>query len=294
MESRFRYVCFQREHAPTTGFHHWQGYVYFDNPVRFSTVRGLLSRYFELEGNVLAARGSAQQNRDYCSKSESAVEGSFLEIGDMPEQGKRSDLDEIAEAIQAGESVQSIALAHGSQFIRYAKGIKEYAATISCVPRDPSVPCTVHWWFGPTGVGKSKKAFETYPDAYVKMGTNKWWDGYGGEKTVLFDDYRAGMLLFSELLRVLDRYPHKVEGKGVTFELSANVFVITTTSRPEVIWHKRTEEDLNQLLRRITTITEFHSDGTTILKDSQTPYVPLSKDELALMFPMEEAMTFKP
>jgi hypothetical protein len=49
----------------------------------------------------------------------------------------------------------------------------------------PSPTCLDRWWFGPTGLGQSGKAFETYmygeKSAYVKMSADKWWDGYMGQ-----------------------------------------------------------------------------------------------------------------
>lgn len=97
------------------------------------------------------------------------------------------------------------------------------------------------------------------------------------------DDYRPNMCHFNHLLQILDRYPMKVEMKGSTMELSATSFIITCSQRPEVIWHGKTEEDVTQLIRRITEIKEFHRDGTTtILKDSTTPYLQLTGDALAL------------
>ena len=75
----------------------------------------------------------------------------------------------------------------------------------------------------------------------------------------------------------------KVELKGSSMELSATTFIITCSQRPEVIWHGKTEEDVTQLIRRISEIKEFHRDGTTTtLKDSSTSYVPLTPQELSL------------
>ena len=47
-----------------------------------------------------------------------------------------------------------------------------------CPPDGPEV--WVFW--GATGTGKSRRAFETWPDAYRKMTNDKWWDGYHGER----------------------------------------------------------------------------------------------------------------
>jgi len=148
---------------------------------------------------------------------------------------------------------------------------------------------TVKWWFGPTGSGKSKTASILWPEAYMKMPTNKWWDGYQGEQFVIFDDFRPhAELPFDQMLRILDRYRLNVEAKSQTsFPLSATNFLITTCSRPELLWEGKTQEKINQLLRRITEIVEFKGDGEqVILKslDTNVVYVPLVPTPIASGF----------
>lgn len=185
--------------------------------------------------------------------------------------------------ITDGSTMKQVAQAHPEQFVKYHRGLLELHRTLMAGdPRDKSKEPTVLWWFGPTGTGKSRSAFETYPAAYVKM-PNKWWDGYLGHDAVIMDDYRPSMCYFHQLLQILDRYPMKIEMKGSSMELSAMTFIITCSQRPEVIWHGKTEEDVSQLIRRITEIKEFKRDGsTTILKNSSTPYISLTAEELSL------------
>jgi len=50
------------------------------------------------------------------------------------------------------------------------------------------VKTLVYW--GPPGCGKTRLAVSKLPeDYYLKLPTNKWWDGYQGEKYVLIDDF---------------------------------------------------------------------------------------------------------
>lgn len=207
--------------------------------------------------------------------------------------GKRGDLDEIAEMVKT-ESLMTIADTFPSQFIRYHRGITELQRLHHSQMRDPTSPVTVEWWFGPTGTGKSRDAFMTLPGAYVKMANNKWWDGYLGETEVIMDDYRPGMCPFNELLRLLDRYPMRVELKGSSMPLSATHFVITTTKRPEILWMGRTEEDLNQLIRRISIIKDYSHTPPIVLKDESTIYrmehpAPVAE---TFMVPMERRFNY--
>lgn len=42
-------------------------------------------------------------------------------------------------------------------------------------------PRTCFWIWGSTGAGKSRRAHEDYPEAYIKP-QSKWWDGYQGQR----------------------------------------------------------------------------------------------------------------
>lgn len=82
-----KYLIFGREVA-ATGTPHLQGYVEFNARKRFNSVKSLLG----VTAHISAAKGSASQNKDYCSK-----EGDFEEFGEpaIAKQGKRSDWDDF-------------------------------------------------------------------------------------------------------------------------------------------------------------------------------------------------------
>jgi len=271
----FRYLCFQLEVAPTTLQLHYQGYVHFGEKRDFRPAKACIQGIFDVAPHLELARGSADDNKAYCQKPGSRVEGSFVEFGTFPAQGRRTDLARVAKAVIEGKTLATVAEDFPTEFIRYHGGIKCFQAVTQAKPRNTRVDPVVFWWFGPTGVGKSRRAFDSYGDvAYVKM-NNAWWDGYVGQPVVIFDDYRPSLCTFQELLRIIDRFPMRVQIKGSSSELSATKFVFTTTTRPEVLWAGRTEEAMNQLLRRITEIIEFKTDGSTVvLKDALVTYVP--------------------
>lgn len=281
----FRYLCFQKEIAPSTGQRHYQGYINWGANKRFKAAKELLFALFNVQPHLEPARGSPQKNKDYCSKEGGT---DFTEFGTFPKQGARSDLSVIAKAVLDGNSLAQIARQFPSDFIKFHNGIKAFQALTSASPRDINVEPSVYWLYGPTGVGKSRMAFEKWPTAYVKSVDGIWWDGYKGEQTVIIDDYRPSMCPFHMLLRILDRYPLRVQQKGTSIELSATVFVITTCSRPEIVWQGRTEEALAQLLRRITHIIKFDERGNQVVeKDKSIPtllYVPIKHTPIADTF----------
>lgn len=77
---------------------------------------------------------------------------------------------------------------------------------------------------------------------------------------MVFDDFRPQHLEFPFLLRLLDRYPLRVEVKGGTTTWSPRTIIITTPQDPTLTYFAHTREDLAQLTRRISRVHEFPKD----------------------------------
>lgn len=248
--ARLRYLVFQRERG-ANGTPHLQGFGYSDRLLSLEQWREVIS----VRAHIERTRGSPDSNRRYCTKEDTREGGTEpYEFGDIPRQGARSDLSAVFESIQNGSSEKGVLETYPAEYIKYSTGIKR-ACLLTQGRRNWQTE--VFWFYGSTGTGKSRAAFELAPGAYWKPGSSKWWDGYDGEADVIIDDYRRDLCTFSELLRLFDRYPHVVECKGGSRQFVARRIFVTTPRCPRETWAGRTEEDLNQLMRRITEIRMF-------------------------------------
>lgn len=119
-----------------------------------------------------------------------------------------------------------------------------------------AVERTVHVFWGGTGLGKSRRAWdEAGLDAYPKDPRTKFWDGYRGQHHVVIDEFRGGIDV-AHLLRWFDRYPVVVEVKGAATVLKATTIWVTSNLDPRSWYPDLDDETRNALLRRLT-ITHF-------------------------------------
>lgn len=232
------YLCMGRE-VGDSGTPHIQGYIELKKKKSLRTLKKFNSR-----AHWEPRRGTGEQAATYCKK-----DGNFVETGKIktPGQGKRNDLASIPELLNKHKSVRGI-LKERECNIQQIRTAEKYLTYLE-EPRNWKPHVT--WIWGASGVGKSKLAWQLSEasDTYSKDG-EKWWDGYDGHETVIMDDFRAGNMKFNYLLKVLDRYPLRVEFKGGYRQLRAKKIIITTILHPENVYQLE-GEPIKQLIRRI-------------------------------------------
>lgn len=250
------YGVFQQE-TGANGTPHYQGYLAFKNRIRMATIRRTLPR-----AHLEIARGSPDDNRSYCTKPDTRS-GPILEFGDfeeIPRKGERSDLAELQTAFDAGLTTDQYATDYFSLFVRYPKALDAYKQA-KTRPRRSSRQCHVTLIRGDSGTGKSDYA-ETEANrlggGVYGHSLGQFWDGYGGERNVIFEDFRGSSLPYGDFKRVCDRYPLRVGIKGSSCQMAATNFFITSNFDPENWWGKEvTGPDLTPIFRRITEVIYF-------------------------------------
>jgi len=248
----FRYICFGRE-VGESGTPHLQGYAYSVNPCSFTYVRARIpSAHWEV------SKGRPDQAIAYCEK-----DGVFYERGQRPISSaakgdkEKQRWDEAREKAEAGE----LAAIPSDIYIRFYGTLKTIAKDHMVRPSDAE-ECTGVWIYGRAGIGKSRKAREDYPDAYMKM-ANKWWDGYQGEDCVIIDDLDTKHDCLAHHLKIWgDRYGFIAETKGGAIMIRPKKIVVTSQYSIDQIWHD--SETIDALKRRYRVL---HMDGFDELPD---------------------------
>ncbi|ADU76997.1 Rep protein [Cyclovirus PKgoat11/PAK/2009] len=222
IEKFCKYGIVGEESAPTTGTLHLQGFCNLHKPTRYSTIKKHLDNSIHIE----KANGTDEQNQKYCSKS-----GIFFESGIPNKQGTRNDLKSVVESInKEGATLGNIATEHPEIYIRYFRGIQQLLQLVRPI-RQRDFKTEVFYYWGPPGSGKSRRALEEArqldgESIYYKP-RGLWWDGYEQQRSVIIDDF-YGWIKYDEMLKIMDRYPYKVQIKGGFQEFTSEKIFITS------------------------------------------------------------------
>lgn len=235
------------EEVGDEGTPHLQGAVTFKRAYRLAALKKLQSRaHWEI---ALAADAF-----NYCGK-----DGNMVHRIDNRTQGKRRDIDVAYEAVAAKKPMRAF-LAEDKpsyQAIQVFKVAAAMAVPDRVCGEDGLFPeIDVRWYYGATGTGKSASVYREFMADVYRPLSEKWWDGYTGQRCVLVDDFRPKWCSWERLLQLTDRYPLTLEVKGGSVAACWTVFVITAPEPPSEMF-AAFGEDVRQLTRRIRVVRRF-------------------------------------
>lgn len=255
--ANMKYLLQGDEICPTTGREHIQGFVIFKNP---RVLTGVRKEYEPISFRI--CDGSIEQNIKYCTKDHDGGTGVFTEEGERPRgQGFRTDIVTVAQMIRDNLSDLQIAQTvtekkdYGDHYMRNYRGMERFRELITENPRNWAMNVGIFW--GPPGTGKTRCVYDSFTDVYAKM-PGKWWDGYNGQEVVLIDDFDPTdmfEIMYSFYLKLLDRYPLRVEIKGGTKNFSSKTIIFTSNFDPSTWFNDR--QNRAAFFRRVTEIREF-------------------------------------
>jgi len=239
-----RYICWSLE-VGEEGTPHVQGYVAWDNPRSLDKFKNAISPRLHYEPHT---RGTAQQNRNYClgmvEKKGFTQNPTFVEVGELPEQGSRTDWTQAVTTLQSGTDISTV-IQTQPHLLPSIRALERFQQ-ISFRPLNRHVNVIV--LIGAPGTGKSRWAYDNYPELYSKP-EGQWFDGYSGQKTLLLDDF-YGDIPYSQLLKMCDRYPLQVPVKCGFIYAQWDTVIITSNRSPDT-WYPSGTDALNRRISRL-------------------------------------------
>jgi len=270
------YICGQEEESPTTGAHHFQGYIQLKKRYRMLTLKKLFqSKTIHLESQKARSNSDA---RDYCRKEESRI-GEFLEFGEFKvgragTKGARSNLEGLVQAIREEKTQRDIIESGDSELVETFATYLRFHDRVRGLyrPQSHEDGVKVVLYVGDPGTGKTRRAFEEFPDLFeipISNGT-LWLDGYDGQEHVLFDDFmgKGSKMGLDNTLKFFDRYVRSVPIKGAYVWWKPKVIVVTSNYHPRY-WYKwqGREQSYEALCRRVHEVWVFDNSEVELQDD---------------------------
>lgn len=275
----FQYLIFQFERGEN-GTLHIQGFIYYKSQ-RVWPKKKFPNAHIEPAKSIKALIA-------YCSKEESRVDGPY-EYGEKPEQGKRTDLEDLAKLVMdPNVSMTKFAEDHPAEYVKYHRGLQ---ALRTQVAKPRTTAPKVYWFWGTSGAGKTRaaRALASNPDSYYIKDASPWWDKYANEEVIIIDDFDEAKFPYRELLRLLDFCKFQGQIKGGYTEITSPIIAITCEYPPNHLWtdnaYVQIERRLDEIIqvvppptRNVRTavhkIFTYDEDGNITVTNTEQPPIP--------------------
>lgn len=246
-DGHVKYCIAQVEQCPDTGRLHVQGYIEYDAPRRG---RGLQRLLADDTAHYEPRNGTRVQAANYCRKPDTRVWGPY-EWGSFEWQqpGTRADLERLREAVERGDPILDIARDNFSDWCRHHRAVDRYRFLVQQA-NTALRTVRVTLISGPTGAGKSYRAWEMAPDGHRLGAPNVsggavWFDGYDGHDTLIIDDF-SGWVPYRLFLQMLDPYPLTVPVKGGNVRAVWSHVIVTSIMPPHLWYPDRAPQEVER------------------------------------------------
>lgn len=251
-----QYLSWQLEEGDDTKHPHLQGHVELKRPQYVSW----LHKNVSATARFLVRKGSTQQCDTYCHKEKGRLAGPFsLGVPKKGEQGKRTDLEGLVNKCKEQVPWKQLIEDDPCLVAKYLRFIGKMKSLYRPKYDEAGEGSKVILLFGKAGCGKTKEAYHLWKDldGFYELpltGSNTvWWDGLDQHNKILFDDFSgaASHMRLDNFLKILDRYPRRVQVKGDHEWLPGDKHIIITSNiHPRKWWKWEDREEQYLALKR--------------------------------------------
>lgn len=233
------YVIYGRE-VGESGTPHLQGYIEFPRRVSISHITQLVGYG---RAHLERRRGKQHQAIAYCKK-----DGDFVEFGTavVSQQGRRSDLEAVADSIRNGAAVGELWREHTSAMIRYSRGILQARAYLNPVREMETYDLASfsfslifdmkksHVVWGPAGCGKTSYCRARFPEALWVTHMDDLL-GYDSQEVIIFDDMNFTHMPRTAQIHIVDvEQPRSIHCRYACARIPAGVTRVFTSNNKDI------------------------------------------------------------
>lgn len=228
------------EKCPTTGRVHLHVYCQFPRNKRLAALKEIDRRAdWELR------HGTHEEAKKYCTKKvyekgpaagqPACLNGPwFLGEEKVPKQGKRNDWAAVSERCKQGATKRELLC----DFPHLAPCEKGIGALIWAHKPRPQLERQVEVWYlyGQTGLGKTHRAFKTFPQAYKIKGAyvpGKSFDMYEQEEVLILDEWSPFDWPMTLMNDILDKWECRLQCRYENKYANWNRVIICTNFSPD-------------------------------------------------------------
>lgn len=258
LPSNATYLC-TCEDSTKDGKYHGHAFIYFKNQCTMSAVKKLFGNDCHCE--------KPHKN----SECIAYVKDTTKRKHDIHEYGKQPMDNGVNRTVMELKNVQDPNDLDWRMYNTWKKIHDDEEAVIDI--EDIHKDVEVYWIQGPSGIGKTQKAFDMVRERKDTYGTKvnmvkyegKFWIGVNGDVGVaIYDDFRHDHMKPAEFINFIDYNKHLMNIKGGQKLNKYRLIIITSVQRLEDIYQGVKGEPREQWERRIKVIDMYPKDDDTI------------------------------